>query len=84
VLTTLSTNHLRSELSLKWEELKVSPAERIETLTSLLDAAQATPQLLAIYETANTKLAARQPIAQVGYMRVVRYYTILCVFIYSH
>lgn len=57
---------VRNDLAMKWEELKIPPAERIETLTALLDTAQVTPELLALYETINTKLTARQPISQVN------------------
>jgi hypothetical protein len=63
--SAMAAVQVRNDLGLKWEELKIPPAERIETLTALLDAAQVTPELLALYETINTKLTARQPISQV-------------------
>lgn len=56
---------LRSELMAKCEELKLSPAERVDYLASLLDAASPTPELMALYENVSTKLTARVPIAQV-------------------
>ncbi len=65
--STMAAVQVRNDLALKWEELKIPPAERIETLTALLDAAQVTPELLALYETINTKLTARQPISQVHF-----------------
>eukprot|EP00599_Poterioochromonas_sp_BG-1_P014104 CAMPEP_0173162616 /NCGR_PEP_ID=MMETSP1105-20130129/19414_1 /TAXON_ID=2985 /ORGANISM="Ochromonas sp., Strain BG-1" /LENGTH=211 /DNA_ID=CAMNT_0014082481 /DNA_START=214 /DNA_END=849 /DNA_ORIENTATION=+ len=55
---------LRHELSQKFDELKTSSVERIDILTTLLDTAQTTPELLALYESVSTKLAARVPIVQ--------------------
>jgi hypothetical protein len=55
---------IRNELSGKFEELKTPSSERIEILTSLLDAASTTPELLSLYETISTKLSARVPIVQ--------------------
>lgn len=60
------TRQLRSELMAKCEELKLSPAERLEYLANMLDAAAPTPELLALYENVATKLTARVPIAQLS------------------
>lgn len=62
----MPTRQLRAELMAKCEELKLSPAERVEYLANLLDAAAPTPELLALYESVATKLTARVPIAQLS------------------
>lgn len=62
---SLSPAVVREELVARWNELKVPAAERVEALVNLLDASRATPQMLSVYEALNSKLSARQPIAQV-------------------
>jgi hypothetical protein len=57
---------IRNELTMKFDELKTSSAERIDILTSMLDSAQTTPELLALYESISTKLSSRVPIVQVS------------------
>ena len=64
-VSSQSAAAMREELVNRWNELKAPVADRVDTLVALLDAAKVTPQMLAIYEALNTKLAARQPIAQV-------------------
>ena len=61
----LQSHNMREELEKRWNELKTPVADRVESLVALLDASKVTPQMLSIYETLNTKLSARQPIAQV-------------------
>lgn len=58
-------NAMKQEILGKLDELKASPAERIDILTALLDQASTTPQLVQVYEQMATKLTARIPIAQV-------------------
>lgn len=65
--SALHSHNMREELEKRWNELKTPVADRVESLVSLLDASKVTPQMLSIYETLNTKLSARQPIAQVNY-----------------
>lgn len=56
---------LRLELAKRWDEQKVPLNERIEALSSLLDAAHVTPEVLALYDNISNKLSARVPIVQV-------------------
>ena len=53
----------------KCEELKLPPAERVDFLASLLDAAQPTPELLTLYDSVAQKLTARVPIAQLSHRK---------------
>jgi hypothetical protein len=55
---------MRESLTSQWAELKTPPAERVEALAALLDAALPSPQLLARFEFLQGKLADRVPIAQ--------------------
>lgn len=60
----VSAVSIREELQSRWDSLKTSPAERVETLVSLLDSAQVTPSMLSMFEGMSRKLNARVPIAQ--------------------
>lgn len=62
--SSIPTRQMRQELIGRCEELKLNPSERVDFLASLLDAATATPEMLALYENITTKLTARVPIAQ--------------------
>ena len=63
---THSTGSIREDLAQRWNELKTPLADRVECLAALLDAAQATPEVVSRYEGVVEKLSARQPIAQVN------------------
>jgi hypothetical protein len=66
---TVPTRQLRADLLAKCEELKLPPAERVEYLSQLLDAAQPTPELLTLYDALATKLTARVPLAQLSHRK---------------
>lgn len=66
---TVPTLQLRADLLAKCEELKLPPAERVEYLAQLLDAAQPTPELLTLYDAVATKLTARVPLAQLSHRK---------------
>ncbi len=64
--TSLSGAALRAELESSWAELNTSPSERLDTLATLIDDAEVTPEMAAKYEAIVSKLAARLPITQVN------------------
>jgi hypothetical protein len=61
-----SARQMREDLTLRWNELKTPAADRVDGLSLLLDAAQASPEMLSRYESIAEKLAARQPITQLA------------------
>lgn len=65
--STLKTpQSIRMELEMMWNKLDSSPEERINTLVSLLDKCNPTPELAMKYQDLMTKLHRKLPIHQVS------------------
>lgn len=74
----LTSSKMREDLAGRWNELKTPLADRVDCLSAMLDTASASPEMVSRYEAVVEKLAARQPIVQVKYMRVRMFFELNC------